>query len=151
MQSHELSEFIKKIPSLNNHFVGVFSIDTLPETIEDRKFLFCNTVPHTKIGEHWFCLSKVNNKIEVFECIEVDNTKKDLLNKFFKIKTKNKLKVNDTAVQSSTSTSCGLFALYFAINRFHNVDLGFKALLNEIFSSDVSLNEHLANEFCQIF
>jgi hypothetical protein len=81
----------------------------------------------------------------------VDDTKKDLLKKFCKIKTKNKLKINETAVQSSTSTICGLFVLYFAIHRFHNADLGFNTLLNEIFSLDLSLNEQLVNEFCQIF
>jgi len=151
MQSHQLSEFIKKITSLNNHFVGVFSIDTLPATLENRKFLFCNTAPHDKIGEHWFCLSNIDNKIEVFDSLGVDDTKKDLLKKFCKIKTKNKLKINETAVQSSTSTICGLFVLYFAIHRFHNADLGFNTLLNEIFSLDLSLNEQLVNEFCQIF
>jgi hypothetical protein len=151
MQSNELSDFIKKIPSLKNHFVGVFAIDLLPETIENRQFLFCNTAPHNEIGEHWFCLSKINNEIEVFDSLGVDDAKKDLLRKFCKIKTKSKLKINDTAVQSRTSTSCGLFVLYFAINRFHNADLGFNTLLNEIFSFDVSLNEQLVSEFCQTF
>ncbi len=153
MQSNELIDFIAKIPSLKNHFVGVFSIDTLPipSTLKNRKFLICNTAIKTEVGEHWFCVSKINHKIEVFDSLGVDVQKKALLSNFCKPKYATELKINVTPVQSKASTSCGLFVLYFVINRFYNADLGFKTLLNEIFSSDLDLNERLVMEFCEIF
>lgn len=154
MQSHELINFIERIPSLKNHFIGVFSIDTLPTLLNNRQFLFCNTALSNSIGEHWFCVTNFNDEIELFDSLGVYGNKKHLYEKFchFKLNGKKaKVKVNDIAVQPSNSISCGLFVLYFAIHRLHNADLGFNTLLNEIFSSDVLNNELEVHNFCKDF
>ena len=59
----------------------------------------------------------------------------------------NKIKFNVTQVQSSLSDTCGLFVLYFLIHRFHNQDLSFTDLVNDIFVKDVEKNESLVRNF----
>ena len=57
------------------------------------------------------------------------------------------IKFNVTQVQSSESDTCGLFVLYFLIQRYHNKDLSFNEFMNEIFVFSQSENEKLVNTF----
>jgi len=50
--------------------------------------------------------------------------------------------LNQTAVQSVTSTKCGEFCCYFGISRLLNSDLTFEDWINAHFSSDLVANEN---------
>lgn len=60
---------------------------------------------------------------------------------------KSTIKYNETPVQDTLSNTCGLFVLYFLINRMHNYDMSFTTLLNEIFDDDVEVNEKRIKSF----
>jgi len=151
MQADELRSFIDKIPPFKDHFVGIYSIDTLPSDLKNRTFLIFNSALHNERGQHWICLCNINKKIEIFDSLGSSQEKVEAIKKFCKFKNKRQFKINDTPVQSLNSSSCGLFVLYFAINRFLNADLGFSALLNEIFTDNLDENEQLVDQFCKNF
>lgn len=147
MQGSEIEAILLHLPTITNHFVGVFSIDTLPKNLKRRTFIICNTAEQSKPGEHWICICKTDFEIEVFDSLGIDLSKKNLLLRFCKFKNTKHLKINETPFQSSTTSTCGLFAIYFSIQRFHNLDLSFKTLLHEIFSKDILYNEEKVKTF----
>ncbi len=151
MQGHEIKEIIQNIPSLVSSFKGIYSIDTLPVSLEKRTFIISNTDVQSGQGKHWICFARIDKGIEVFDSLGFTEEKKKLLQKYCKFLRFKVLKFNDTRVQSFTSPSCGLFALYFAIHRFGNLDLGFKTLLNEIFETNTNLNEIQVQDFIKQF
>lgn len=151
MQGSDLTNFINKIPSIRDHFLGIYSIDTLPKSLKRRTFLFSNTAFQNEIGEHWICICKTDNKVEIFDSLGLDYSKQILFSKYCKFKTVKELTVNETSFQLPTSSTCGLFVIYFAIQRFHNLEIGFTTLLKEIFSENNSQNEVIVKEFLEKF
>lgn len=149
MQGSEIEAFIAKVPTISNHFKGIYSIDTLPKYLKKRTFLICNTAEHNKLGEHWICICKTDLEIEVFDSLGIDPAKKNMLQRFCKFRNVSSLKVNETPFQSSSTSTCGLFAIYFIVQRFHNLDLGFNTLLTEIFSKNLLSNEEKVKDFCE--
>ncbi len=148
MQGSEIKTIFTNVPLIKNHFKGIFSIDTLPKLLKKRTFLICNTAEHNKQGEHWFCICRTDSQIEVFDSLGINSNKRDLLLRFCKFKNTNGLIVNETQFQSSLTSTCGLFVIYFAIQRFHNLDMGFNTLLYEIFTKNLSNNEDIVKTFC---
>lgn len=148
MQGSEIEAIICKVPTIYNHFKGIYSIDTLPKLLKKRSFIICNTAEQNKPGQHWICICKTDNEIELFDSLGIDSSKKNLLTKFCKFKNVRFLKVNETPFQSPSTSTCGLFVIYFAVQRFHNLDLGFNTLLQEIFSNSLIVNEENVKSFC---
>lgn len=141
MQAHQLISFIEEYPSLKNNFDGVFAIDMLPKKLKLRHFIICNTDISNGPGQHWFVILHLKKQsFEVFDSLGLNETKKEQLIKNCKFNVPY-LNYNKTAVQDSTSNSCGLFCLYFLVKRLHNLDLSFKTLLNLIFTDDYLENE----------
>lgn len=149
MQSNEFDLYFEKFPYLKNHFLGIFSIDNLPQTIPFRKFLICNTDIASGKGIHWFCCVKTCTKfIELFDSLGFDVIKQNLFKTYCKFRTK-KIVFNETGFQETTSDTCGKFCIYFIINRMYNLDTIFEDLLEDIFSdSNCSNNEKLVEKFC---
>jgi hypothetical protein len=56
---------------------------------------------------------------------------------------------NESQFQNIDSNTCGLFVLYFAIQRMHNLDLNFEEILEEIFDKDLLKNEQTVKTFCE--
>jgi hypothetical protein len=82
------------------------------------------------------------DKIEVFDSL--GSSKKDL--HVFKGHGK-KLIFNKSRVQATGTKTCGLFCLYVAFCRLTDLDLPFSEILNNIFKSDLNLNERQVQEF----
>jgi hypothetical protein len=148
MHSSEFEKKFESTPILKNHFVGVFSIDTIPKTLKYRKFCICNTDLQTGSGKHWICFVR-NHKhsIELFDSLGIDEEKKSLIKKYCKFNTK-EIIFNETQFQANFSDTCGLFVLYFLYERFFNLDISFEDLINDIFVEDVVENEKKVKEFC---
>ena len=137
MQGFEFIDYLENFPFLKNHFAGIFPIDKLPKSIKVRHFCICNTDKSSGSGRHWFCLLKTSKScLECFDSLGIDSNKQKVLEivcKFRGIKT---LQYNETPFQSPNSNTCGLFTLYFIIERMHNLDMEFSDLLYELFDAD---------------
>ena len=85
--------------------------------------------------------------MECFDSLGIDNAKKLFISSNLRQKSISQIKFNVTQVQSSDSDTCGLFVLYFLIQRYHNKDLSFNELMNDIFVFSQTENEKLVNNF----
>lgn len=150
MQSIELEDIIKKFPSISNIFKGVFSINKAPKRIKSKCFYILNTEIDSNPGKHWFCIVKVApSKYEYFDSLGVNDEKIHHLNKYHVFPKHSKVLYNETQFQDNTTSTCGLFVLYFLIHRLHNLDLSFLNLLEEIFTVDCKTNETLVETFAK--
>ena len=150
MISNEFSEKLNSFPNIKKQYLGVFSIDTIPKKVKKNQFFICNTDVSNGPGQHWFCVFKEHPKIlECFDSRGVNEQKKQKLMSVLKLKGIKEIKINKTSVQSETSSSCGNFVLYFLIHRFHNQDLTFEDLLNDIFVESTTFNEESVKQFCE--
>ena len=149
MQSSEFQKYIDSTPVLKKHYIGVFSIDTLPKIIKYRKFCICNTDVQSGNGKHWICFVRTSkNSIELFDSLGIDDEKKNLIIRFCKFNIK-EIVFNETPFQATFSDTCGLYVLYFLFERLFNLDLSFDDLLNDIFNEDVLKNEKTVQDFCE--
>jgi hypothetical protein len=62
-------------------------------------------------------LRNSKESIETFDSLGVDNEKENMLKNYCKINVKN-LIVNQTSFQSHETDTCGLYCVYFIINRY---------------------------------
>ena len=148
MESPEFSEKLSNFPEIKKYFEGIFSADNLPKKIKKNCFIICNTDVSTGPGKHWYCIAKLSSTIlQCFDSLGIDNTKKNFILSNLRQKGIEQIKFNVTQVQSSESDTCGLFVLYFLIQRYHNKDLSFNELMNEIFVFSQTENEKLVNSF----
>lgn len=147
MQGVELIDIVNKIPSLKPFFKGVYSINTLPKKLKIKNFIFCNTALDFEVGKHWICFVKISSStVECFNSLGFSQTS-NLLHTYCKFTNVQDLEFNVTSVQKPDSDTCGLFVLYFIIQRMHNLDIPFKNLMNEIFSNDLNKNEDNVTTF----
>ncbi len=95
-------------------------------------------------GIHWFVLChRERGCYEIFNSL--GSTKeyvRKLLNNF-----RGYCEFNETAVQAPGSTTCGLFCIFFIIQRYFNEDLSMQDILNENFSANLSTNEQIVATF----
>ena len=148
MNSAEFSEQLANFPEIKKHFEGTFSADNLPPKIKKNSFIICNTDIRTGAGKHWYCIVKLSTTVlECFDSLGIDNGKKIFLFSHLRQRGIKRIKFNVTQVQSSASDTCGWFVLYFLIHRYHNKDLSFNELMNEIFVFSQNENEKLVNTF----
>jgi hypothetical protein len=148
MQSSEFDNYFASFPNIKNHFLGVFSINTLPKLIKYRKFCICNTDVESGNGKHWICFVRSDkDTIELFDSLGVDKEKLDLITKYCKFNVK-EIIYNETQFQTDFSETCGLFVIYFLIERIFNLDLSFEQLLHDIFYENKLTNEKKVIEFC---
>lgn len=142
MQASELENIINEFSSIKNHFKGVYSIDTVPKRFRKFSFVIINNQKATEPGQHWFCILKTSLKnYEYFDSLGVSDTKLNLLKSYKIFPIDSIVKFNETPVQEPSSSTCGLFVLYFIIHRLHNLDMSFSTLMNEIFTLNRSQNE----------
>ena len=146
MISSEVAAYFEKNPSVNKHFMGVYSIDTLPNFIPVKKCLVVNLSKSYEIGSHWISLIRPHHKqIEIFDSLGTDMNK---LTPYLHFNSKIQIEYNMEPFQKSSSSSCGYFAVTFLYERLFNLDLSFKELLSEIFSSNLEINEKTVIDFC---
>jgi hypothetical protein len=152
MQGSELSAIIEKFKTLQKHFLGVYSIDTLPNFSKLKTFCFCNTDVSDGAGKHWLCFVKSSKKVlECFDSLGVDNNKLQLLRDNCNFTNIYEIDYNETQFQESSSSTCGKFVIYFAIHRMHNLDLDFEEVLEEIFTLNHIENEKTVDDFVKDF
>ncbi len=145
MLSSDIKHYFQKMPCLEKHFMGVFSIDNFPKKIKLRSFFVTNLSKSSEPGSHWISIIKSEPKmIEIFDSL---GTKIDHLRPYLKFSNNPNIIYNEAAFQTTTSSTCGLFATMFLIERSFNFDLKFNELLAEIFDKNPEINEKIVVEF----
>jgi hypothetical protein len=86
--------------------------------------------------------------LECFDSLGVNSEKKHLLTEHCHFRNIKEIKFNETRFQSNETNTCGLFTIYFIIERMHNLDLTFEELLEEIFEDSTFANEETVSRFC---
>ena len=149
MQGSELNTCLENFPILKKHYLGIFAINTLPKFIKFRQFLICNTDRSSGPGKHWFAfLRNSKSTIECFDSLGVNTDKKINLQRYCNFRGVSEVEFNETIFQSNDSNTCGLFTLYYVIERMHNLDLSFQELLEDIFDDkNHELNEQKVLKF----
>ena len=145
MLNSDIEHYFQKMPCLEKHFMGVFSIDNFPKKIKLRSFFVSNLSKSSETGSHWISFIKSEPKtIEIFDSL---GTKIDNLRPYLKFSNNPHIIYNEAAFQTTTSSTCGLFATMFLIERSFNFDLEFNELLAEIFDKNPEINEKIVVEF----
>jgi len=148
MLSSDFEKYLDNFETVKKHFQGTYSADNLPKKLKPNSFIICNTDVSSGIGIHWYCVFKHgSNILECFDSLGIDSTKKHFLEEHFNQPKIKKIVFNVTQVQSSSSNTCGLFVLYFALERFFNLDMKFEDLMNEIFVESTEKNESNVRNF----
>jgi len=150
MLANELISRLQKM-FFKDNFAGLYASDKIPKYLQNRQFIILNTDPSNLPGRHWFAAVRINNVIECFDSLGITNQKKVFIINHLNIDGVNYLQFNTTQLQPSSSVLCGQYVLYFLFERFHNLDINFDDLLNQIFTDDHSKNEerviHFMNDF----
>lgn len=145
MLNSDIELYFQNMPCLEKHFMGVFSIDNIPKKIKLRSFFVTNLSKSSEPGSHWISFIKSEPKtIEIFDSL---GTKIDDLRPYLKFSSNPNLIYNAAAFQTATSSTCGLFAIMFLIERSFNFDLKFNELLAEIFDENPEINETIVVNF----
>ena len=145
MLSSDIEHYFQKMPCLKKHFMGVFSIDNFPKKIKLRSFFVSNLSKSLEPGSHWISFIKSEPKtIEIFDSL---GTKIDSLRLYLKFSNNPNIIYNKAAFQTTTSSTCGLFATMFLIERSFNFDLKFNELLAEVYDKNPEINEKIVVEF----
>jgi hypothetical protein len=150
MQGSDFQQYFDKYSFLQKHFLGIFAIDTIPRILKNRQFCICNTDTSDGKGIHWFCFIRTSKTtIECFDSLGVNYQKKKILQENCKFRNVTNIHFNETIFQKNDSNSCGLFTIYFIIERMFNLDIEFEELLEDIFSEDLNSNEEKVLKFCK--
>lgn len=144
MQTSEFQIFVDKFPCLKSHFLGVYSLDSIPKKMKSKTFLIFNDQTSTMPGRHW--LGLVHTKGNQYNIFDSYGVKIDSIKPYLKFKNP-QFKYNIGKFQSSETSTCGLFALYFCINNLLNNYDDFSELLSSIFKIKVEENEALVFSF----
>lgn len=145
MLNSDIEHYFQQMPCLEKHFMGVYSIDNFPKKIKLRSFFVSNRSKSSEPGTHWISIVRSEPKtIEIFDSL---GTKIDYLRPYLKFSNNPNILYNNAAFQTSTSSTCGLFAVMFLIERSFNFDLKYNALLAEIFDTSPEINEQIVVDF----
>ena len=147
METHEFYHFFNQLPSIKNHFKGVFPIDKLPFLMKNRTFIICNLDPSWQEGSHWIAFFKTTpSEVEIFDSL---GFKPEVVIPHLKFKKLHNITYNENAFQNKDSILCGKFCIMFCIERLLNPDLSFFELLEEIFDGNVNKNDQIVTNFYQ--
>jgi hypothetical protein len=148
LRSSDFQIYFNRVAELKNHFLGVKAINQIPKKFPLKKFIILNLSPSTHPGTHWVVLLRPHGKeLELFNSLGFENLEefKPYLNFTFKAE----LTYNNTPVQLPSSSTCGLFCIYFAAHRLFNLDESFEEFLEENFSTSLIENENKVAAFCR--
>lgn len=151
MQGITLFKLLHKDIHTRNKFIGIYSLDILPEINEliqeSNKFFLCNTSPSILRGDHWISIfyDSLENNIIFFDPLKEPPAPEF---EIFLKKAPSNIPIISIPyrIQSYSSSACAQFSLLFDDLKSQN----FKT--NSIFKlftpHNYSANEDLAQSFC---
>jgi len=146
LYASDFETYFGKLEWIKPLFLSVTSINKIPASLPVRHFVVVN-LSSTLPGSHWILMVRSHKKcIEVFNSLGCENL--DILVPHLKFRFAAEIEYNNTQVQKSTTSSCGLYCIYFIIHRALNFDLGLDDVMTEIFTHDLTENENKVATFC---
>ena len=146
MEGSEFPIYFKNLPLLLPHFLGVYSIDTIPSRMRVRSFFITNLSKANTLGSHWIAIIKPHKgHLEIFDSL---GFRPDLVLPYLNFSEKLKLEYNITQVQSDDSVLCGKFVITFCVERMMNLDLSLDMLLDDVFVLNKESNDQIVTDFC---
>lgn len=144
MKGYMFSTLVRSLPILRAHFLGVFSIDTLPRRFPVHKFALVNTARLKSSGKHWLIFYRPSGALwEIFDSLaNNESLVKEALED-------NNFVANRRRVQCQDSSLCGEFCLYFILHRVVNLSETFENVIDSLFEAHISCeaNEAAVAEF----
>ena len=144
-KDQELEQAIRRFTDREtlHAFRGIYPRDTLPSgPIRPPVFLILNTDTHNLPGKHWkviFIDHEYNG--EVFDSLALPLS--DHVIRFMNIWSR-KWSTNTQAYQHPFSAQCGIYVLYFILQRLHVPSM---SALCQLFTSDLFHNERMMHNF----
>jgi len=147
LRGFEFKEYFAKVPIVNRYFKLVCSLDEIPRSLQVRQFVIVNLSRKIEPGTHWIVIVRSGKQVyEVFNSLGFQNL--DILGPHFKLKYRAHVLFNEHKFQLDTSSTCGLFCVYFIVNRVLCYDQCFNHVLQDIFVHDNDVNESKCTAFC---
>lgn len=145
MDTVELTHILTEDNFTKPNFIGVFAADHVPTNAFKSPMCFiANTDPSWKPGGHWLAIFvDYDGSIEFFDSYGQDPIKYHhriyaFLNQY------ENYKFNQKQLQSSLSSTCGQFCLYFLLWRCRGVK--FETILKN-FDKNLTMNDFLVTTF----
>jgi hypothetical protein len=146
MDGSEFPIYFQNLPFLLPHFLGVYSIDTMPRRTPIKSFFVTNLSKAQNIGSHWIAVTKPRKgHLEIFDSL---GFRHDLVMPYLNFSEKLQLEYNETQLQSNDSILCGKFVITFCVERMMNLDLPLDMLLDDVFLLNKDSNDKIVSDFC---
>lgn len=145
MNNIELEKLVKKDAKLAENFIGIFSCDTLPKHISKRPCaLIVNTQPSHMSGEHWVCMYfDVYNNVDYFDSFGLLPFVPEI--EAFVLNNSKHQYYNLRRLQSSDSSVCGLYCLYFLYFKMRRVKVS--TILDIFHFQNFAYNDRIVCKF----
>ena len=146
MEGSEFSIYFQHLSLILPHYLGVFSINTMPTRMPVRSFFITNLSKAEDVGSHWIGVLKPHKgHLEIFDSL---GFRSNLVLPYLNFSEKLKLEYNETQVQSNNSVLCGKFVITFCVERMMNLDLSLDMLLDDVFLLNKECNDKIVTDFC---
>jgi hypothetical protein len=147
MEGSEFLIYFQNLPLLMPHFLGVYSIDTMPRRMKVRSFFITNLSKSHNEGTHWIAVIKPRKgHLEIFDSLSF---RPDLVMPYLNFTENLKIDYNQSELQSNNSILCGKFVITFCVERMMNLDLSFNMLLDDVFLLNKESNDKIVTDFCE--
>ena len=118
MDEHELETIGKRLLP-KKYFLGVFSLDSLPQRLKGHQMCIVHRTQPNGVG-HWFSIFKQSKRIiELFDSLIAPQDVRDTISQHFDCHVYS----NNQRYQMPGTDTCGIFSLYFLFHRFLNLGI----------------------------
>ena len=154
MNSSQLSHYLQSDDCVRPIFAGVYAIDELPMHVEKRPSLFViNTDFARNIGKHWLSAYFANDRersCTFFDSLGQHPTCYHQFLMTFLNGNCTYFRYNTQCLQSSSSSVCGHYVMYFGYCQARNVPLE-NMLSRTHFGLNTEVNDLYVYNFCKRF
>lgn len=113
LSTSDFESYFKKIPDLLPHWVGMkaLALDEIPKNLKVKSFVVINTSIKEKKDGHWIVINRPHLGIlEVFNSLGFESLA--AIKPYLKFPFKSEIIYNNSPVQLSTSSTCGLYCIF---------------------------------------
>ena len=147
MNSLVLHEACTNDDFICKYYKGIFARNELCFIEFEKPALYIvNTAHSFQSYGHWIVIFiSDNDQVEIFDSFakKISDRHANILN--FVMRLNKSYVYSNKRIQSTISTKCGWFCLYFAYFRCRNIS--FSSILNQFCDSDLDLNDKIVIEF----
>ena len=140
MFGYRLAQVLSKVPPAYKAVQDICMISEFPIKLKKRQFVIV-LIKHKNNDGHWAAIYRSNqNAYELFDSCGCSEKVLQFYKKHLNLEGTS-LYYNITRLQSSSSSTCGDFVIYYIVHRCFNADLPYVDLLNLIFVPSIAKNE----------